>query len=342
MHPDWQAFITSSGGTPQPDGRIGFPDQAAALAATGSGVLADLSHFGLIRFSGADAQAFLQGQLSCDVAAIPDGGMALGSYCTPKGRMLATFLLWREGDAYSMLLSRSIAPAIAKRLKMFVLRSKVVTEDLSDATVLLGAGGDKAAPALAALAATALPTSRKLQRVAGLGVVIALADGRFLLACDDAKAAVRAWESLRGTLVAAGGAVWDWMDIRSGTPMITAPVQEQFVPQMANLELIGGVSFKKGCYPGQEIVARTQYLGKVKRRMFRARVAEAAQAGDELFSDDTNGQSNGMVLSAQPAPGGAWEALVVVQLASKEQSQVHLRSPAGPVLEFIDLPYQVA
>jgi folate-binding protein YgfZ len=342
MHPDWQAFITSAGGTAQADGRLAFPEPAAALSAAGSGILADLSHFGLVRFSGADAQAFLQGQLSCDVAAIADGGTAFGSYCTPKGRMLATFLLWREGEAYSMLLSRSIAPAIAKRLKMFVMRSKVVTEDLSDATVLLGLGGDKAAAALATLSGAGLPAAGRLARAAGIGAVVALADGRFLLACDDAQAAVGAWNSLGGQLVPAGGAAWDWMDIRSGTPMLTAPVQEQFVPQMANLELIGGVSFKKGCYPGQEIVARTQYLGKVKRRMFRARVSEAAQAGDELFSDDTNGQSNGMVLSAQPAPGGAWEALVVVQLASKETSRVRLRSPAGPVLEFIDLPYQVA
>ncbi len=342
MHPDWLAFITSAGGTAQADGRVGFPDPANALAATGSGLVADLSHFGLVRFSGADAQAFLQGQVSCDVAAIADGAIALGSYCTPKGRMLATFLLWREGDAYSMLLSRSIAPAIAKRLKMYVMRSKVVTEDLSDATVLLGLGGDKAAAALAGLAAAPLPPAGTLLRVAGLGAIVSLADGRFLLACDDAPAAIRAWASLRAQLAAGGAAAWDWMDIRSGTPMLTAPVQEQFVPQMANLELIGGVSFKKGCYPGQEIVARTQYLGKVKRRMFRARVSEAAQAGDELFSDDTNGQSNGMVLSAQPAPGGAWEALVVVQLASKETSRVRLRSPAGPVLEFIDLPYQVA
>jgi folate-binding protein YgfZ len=139
-----------------------------------------------------------------------------------------------------------------------------------------------------------------------------------------------------------GQHAWQWLDIRSGIPWITAATQEQFVPQMTNLELLAGVSFTKGCYTGQEIVARTQHLGKIKRRMFLANVAGAAAAGDPLYSDDFGDQACGMVVNAEASPGGGCDLLAVIQIGSAENSTVHLKARAGPALRLLTLPYAVA
>jgi folate-binding protein YgfZ len=142
----------------------------------------------------------------------------------------------------------------------------------------------------------------------------------------------------------AGAACWEWLDIREGIPLITQATQNQLVPQMANLELIGAVSFSKGCYTGQEVVARSQYLGKgVKRRMYLARLdgSTPPSAGDELFSDDLGAQASGLVVNAQPAPDGGHDLLVMTPTSSKEGSVVRWKSPDGPALEFGSLPYLV-
>lgn len=275
--------------------------------------VARLDHLGVLRFSGADAESFLQGQLTCDVAVLKPGAASQGAYCSAKGRMLASFLLWREGDEFAMALSRDLAAPVHKQLSKYVLRSKVGIADSSTSTVLLGASG------------ASLP-----------GAAVTLADGRLLLALSaEAAAGV-----LRG-LHLEDPALWRWLDIRRGLPLITAATQDQLVPQMANLELIGGVSFDKGCYAGQEIVARSQHLGKVKRRMFPANVAAEARSGDALYSDDLGPQANGTVVNAEVSPEGGWDLLAVVHAESRERSTVHLKAPDGPVLRFLPLPYAV-
>jgi len=133
--------------------------------------------------------------------------------------------------------------------------------------------------------------------------------------------------------------VWRWLDIRAGVPLITAATQDRFVPQMINLELIGGVSFSKGCYTGQEIVARSQYLGKLKRRMFLANVDATAAAGDNLFGEDLGDQVGGAVVNAEPSPEGGYDLLAVLQTGTRENSTVHLKSLDGPALRFLPLPY---
>jgi folate-binding protein YgfZ len=168
--------------------------------------------------------------------------------------------------------------------------------------------------------------------------LIALPGRRWLLAvAADNALSVRT--AVADTLRPVGTAVWNWTEIRNGIPWVTAQTQDQFVPQMANLELIGGVNFKKGCYPGQEIVARTQYLGKLKRRLYLAHVEASAHAGDALCSEDVGGQINGMIANAAPAPGGGSDVLAVVQSTSAESDGVHLGSTDGPKLRFLPLPY---
>ncbi len=344
MNAVWQEWLESLGAHVE-DGVVrDFGDPRGELeAARGGSVLADLSHLGVLDFTGEDAESFLQGQLSCDVRAIGPEASSYGSYCTPKGRMLVDFLLWRAPGGFRMALSRSLVAPIQKRLRLYVLRSKVQIADVSDSVVLLGASGEGAPVGLGSLAAEVPPRASDACPLGEGGTLIALGGARYLLAVP-VEHARGLWSALAERLRPVGTPCWEWLDIRNGVPFVTARTQEQFVPQMANLELIGGVNFNKGCYPGQEIVARTQYLGKVKRRMFLAHLESEAPPlpGDEIFSDDIPGQASGMVVSAQPAPGGGYDLLAVVQLSSRESSTAHLRSADGPVLSFLELPYAVA
>ena len=340
MNPTWQTFLQNRNAAIE-DGRVThYGDAAAELKTTRSGtVLADLSHLGLIHFSGEDAEAFLQGQLSCDVRKITADAAQYGGYCTPKGRLLANFLMWRSNGGYTMQLPGSLCAAIQKRLSMFVLRAEVKVTDSSESLVRIGVAGTHAA-ALVEKNLGAVPN-------ANLGVIhgdqasiLRLAQDRFELVITPEQAPAL-WEKLSKDATPVGAACWDWLEIKAGIPVITPATQEQFVPQMANLEAIGGVSFQKGCYPGQEIVARTQYLGKLKRRMYLAHIQSATSimAGDELFSADMAEQSSGMIVNAAPSPDGGFDALAVIQMSSVEAGSVHWKSPDGPALEILPLPY---
>jgi tRNA-modifying protein YgfZ len=281
--------------------------------------VARLDHLGVLRFTGEDAASFLQGQLTCEVERLGPSSSTYGAYCTAKGRMLASFLLWRDEAGFSMALSRDLAAIVHKQISKYVLRSRVKAVDASQATVLVGAAGAKSERALA-----------------GASSPVRLRDGRLLFAL----AAAAAPKALHG-IELADARVWQLLDIRGGLPLVTAATQDQLVPQMANLELIGGVSFEKGCYTGQEIVARAQHLGKVKRRTYLANVAAPAQAGDALFSDAPGTQASGIVLNAEASPEGGHDLLAVVQTASRERGAVRLKAPDGPALRFLPLPYAV-
>jgi len=336
------SFLATRGATIAAGVVRDFGDAPGELAATASGsVLAHLGQFGVLGFTGEDARDFLQRQLSCEVEALADDVGAYGAYCTPKGRVLANFLLWREPDALCMLLPRSVLPGIRKRLQMYVLRSKVAIADRSDALVVIGAAGPEAERAVASLAGT---PPRSPLRVARRDAVtaIALAAARFVVLAPSASGP-EAWGRLSAALRPVGAACWDWLEIANGWPWITADTQDQFVPQMANLELLGGVSFRKGCYPGQEIVARMQHLGTPKRRLYRAHVrADRLPAPSEpLYDEGPGDQAAGMIVNAAPAPGGGFDILAVVQTASAAGARVRLGSPAGAELHFRDLPYPV-
>ncbi len=313
------------------------PDLAAARSGS---VLALLDHLGVLQFSGEDAERFLQGQLSCDVAGVGLRSGSYGAYCSPKGRMLANFLLWREEAGFHMALSRDIAPSVYKHISKFVLRAKVKISDASDTIVMAGAAGPKAGHALQEVFSDLPKQPNEVSRQPGIGTVINLTDGRFLLALTPSSAVVLR-QRLANSLVPVRASAWRWLDIRNGVPLVSAATQDQFVPQMANFELVGGVSFQKGCYTGQEVVARVQHLGKLKRRMFLANVPSEAKAGDPLYSEDLGDQASGIVVNAEASPDGGYDLLAAVHTASREGSTVHLKSLGGPVLRFLALPYAI-
>ncbi|MDP2398781.1 MAG: folate-binding protein YgfZ [Burkholderiales bacterium] len=287
-----------------------------------------LPQYVLLRFSGADAQSFLQGQLTCDVQALKMGYSCYGGYCTPKGRLLATFLLWVDDAGYTMLLPASLAETIRKRLSMYILRAKVKADILDE--VLVGISGANSAVEIANLGGTKPGSLHQFDTAANVRT-IALPQDRYLMALPRSGA--------DGIKAAAPG-TWERLDIAAGIPFIMPATQEQFVPQMVNLDLIGALSYSKGCYPGQEIVARTHYLGKLKQRMFRARLAAPAAAGDKLYCAELGDQAAGMVVTAALADT-EHEVLAVLQTAYASSSRYHLGSLQGPQLDLLSLPYAV-
>ncbi|TFW09413.1 folate-binding protein [Oxalobacteraceae bacterium OM1] len=301
---------------------------------------APLTDLGLIAVTGEDAADFLHNQITNDVLNLSMQEARLAGYCTAKGRLLATFLMWRRAETIYLELPRAILPAIQKRLQMFVLRSKVKLADVSDQHVILGLGG-AAAGVLAALFPS-MPAA-PYDHVAGDdGSLIRVADAdgtpRYQW-ITDAATAKRLWQELIGIGAPTGPQRWRRDDIHAGIPQVTAATQEQFVPQMINFEVVGGVNFRKGCYPGQEIVARSQYLGKLKRRMVRASIDAAAAAGNEVFSSADPDQPCGMVVNAERNPDGGTDALVELKTALLDAGTLHLGAAGGPALRIEDLPY---
>lgn len=351
MNPDWQTFLTQHGATIEAGVVQRFGDDDAELNATAHNtVLCDLSQFGTLRVSGEEAQSFLQNLLSNDIREAGVTRAQLSSFNTAKGRMLATLLIWREGDDYLLQLPLSLAEAIRKKLSMYVLRAKVKVTDAGNGIISLGLSGASAQAVLREQFGELPQRQLGMAAIAQGGIiqgsVMRIGDTRWQINTTT-QHAPSLWKIFSRNAQPVGSACWDWLNIRSGIPVILAQTQEQFVAQMVNLELIGGVNFRKGCYPGQEIVARMQYLGKLKRRMYLAHLAYPAhpdsgsipQAGDELFSADMEGQASGMIVNAAPAPSGGYDVLATVQTASRETQAVHWKSLQGEVLQFLPLPY---
>jgi len=292
---------------------------------------AELKRLGMLSCTGDDAREFLHAQLTNDISALAADRARYAGWCSAKGRLLANFLVVPQAQGFLLQLSRDLAPAVAKRLSMFVLRAKVKVADASNEWAQFGLWGAGAAERLAALGMP-VPAGDLAVAAAADAVVVRIAQQKFVLLV---KAALR--DRVPGNC---DEGAWALEEIRAGRPLVVQATQDLFVPQMVNLERLGAVDFKKGCYPGQEIVARTQYRGVLKRRMMRARVAAAAAPGGELYADDLPGQASGTVVNAAPAPEGGSELLAVVQISSLESaSPIHLGTVDGPQLELLPLPF---
>ncbi len=341
MNDAWTQHLQQAGAILTDRGARFADTHEEARAAIAGDVVAALSDYAFIEASGPDAAAFLQAQLSNDVRALDAEQSQLSGYCNPKGRLLAAFRLLRIGDRYLLRLPAEILEPTLKRLRMFVLRSQVQLEDVSAQTAAIGVAGPAAEARLRETAGTLPAQVDGAVHAAGAVLVrVAGAIPRFEL-YGPTEAIAPLWDALATAATPVGPAAWALLDIHAGLPTVRASTMEAFVPQMVNLEVIGGVSFKKGCYPGQEVVARMHYLGKPKRRMFLAHLAEAApppRAGDELFRAGES-QSSGRIVDAQPAAEGGSDLLAVIQLGSLGGEPLHLRDSQGPALQLRELPY---
>lgn len=307
-------------------------------AALAQPVVAALDELGVIEVEGADASSFLHAQLTNDVAGLDAVRVQLNGYCSAKGRLLAVFDNWRDGDAIYLQLPREILPAVLKRLSMFVLRAKAGLRDASDqwrCQAVVGKGSAMALAPVGTLPAAgdtvALPDGSRLLRLAPSPQVAE----RFLLLTRVARAGPT-FDAV-AALKQVPSAVYWWTQIDAAIPNVFAATQEKFVPQMINFEVLGGVNFRKGCYPGQEVVARSQYLGKLRRRMQIGHTEAATRAGADVFSAEAE-QPIGTVVMAASAPQGGMDLLFECP-AERAAGALHLDSSSGPVLTVRPLPY---
>jgi len=341
LNTNWQTFLEQQGAHIQ-DGIVqDFGDASAERIATRDGtVLCDLSQFGTLKVSGDEAQSFLQNLCSNDINAVTHQLAQLNSLNTAKGRVLATFLVSKSDAGYFLTLPCTLLAAIQKKLSMYVLRAKVKIEDVSAQYVCLGLSGKEATALLQTSIGEPPQTPLSVAHQAD-ATVIRAGDERYQI-ITSAEHATALWKNLAPHARPVGSSCWDWLNIRAGIPVVLPATQEQFVLQMLNLDLLGGVSFKKGCYPGQEIVARVHYLGKIKQRTFLAHIdnADAPQANDPLYSDDYTGQTSGSILNAAAAPQGGYDVLATLHTSTVTDARiVHLTSLNGATLEFQSLPY---
>ncbi|MEW6703585.1 MAG: folate-binding protein [Pseudomonadota bacterium] len=290
-----------------------------------------LPDWGVIRVQGADAASFLHGQLTQDIRSLPLGLARLAGYCSAKGRLLASFIVWRaEPETFMLACSADLLPPTLKRLSMFVLRAKARLSDASAEWPLHGLAGEATARLLGPEAPAAVWGVGRV----GTAQVLRLPDVQGMprwLWCAPADAGAPDVPPMPHE-------AWAWLEVQSGLPRITAATVEQFVPQMVNLEAVDGVNFRKGCYPGQEVVARSQYRGTIKRRSFLFRSAAAAQPGQEVFDDADPDQPAGMVVNAASFEH-RHAVLAEVKLAALDSGRLHLGCAGGPLLEREELPY---
>lgn len=330
MNVDWQEFLQVSGARFSGGLVADFGDSEAELAvARDATIVSPLVHLGLIECAGDDTKSFLHNQLTSDVNHLLPEFAQHSAWCTAKGRMLASLLLYRSGSDIRALLSSDLSTSVVERLKMFVLRSRVTIADLSSDFVVFGVSGPQVE---SVLRNAGLPIPAKLREINAFdnGHVIRLDLSRLVIVVGKGAAAGM-WNELAANAVPVGTPVWQWLDIQAGIPLITDATKEVFVPQMANFDRIDAISFHKGCYPGQEVVARTQYLGKVKRHLYRIHTDCPVASGAAIYPQEAPEQPCGTVANAAPAPGGGYDALAVVQESHVDTDEAALNVPGGPI-----------
>ncbi len=294
--------------------------------------VAPLPHLGVIQVDGDDAVKFIHGQLTQDFSLLGMDTARLAAFCSPKGRMQASFIGFKRSTGQILLVcSRDLLPATLKRLSMFIMRAKVRLTDASADFALFGLAGN----AIQAIAGDARSAWSKadFDDISVVNLYPADATPRQL------------WVAPTGTPVPKGApmdaALWAWSEVRSGVATLSAPVVEEFVPQMLNYESVGGVNFKKGCYPGQEVVARSQFRGTLKRRAFLVHSDTPLTAGDAVYIPNDPEQPVATVVQAAQSPGGGFDALISGQIAAVNEGPLHVGTVTGGALLLQALPYSL-
>jgi folate-binding protein YgfZ len=336
MNQNWRSFLATRDLKPDP---ASGPDEDPKRFATRPSVT-QTSDYAVLAVTGRDAATFLQGQTTCDVLGLQNNDATHGAICDAKGRVLTTFLLFIRENGYWLVLPETLAGSIEKKLRIYVLRSKVRIENITAAQAIFG------------LHCNQLPERfEHSQLLSGdQRYPVLQADDRHLIkAGPDQWLFIGSPESAEGhwnDLVRLEGfaetsnAYWNLLCILNGIPMLGIETSEEFVPQMINLDALGGISFKKGCYTGQEIVARMHYLGKLKRRMFLAatRCDRLPGPGEPVYVSGS-AQSIGRVVHAAYLRKPEVRLLAVLQIDQSASDSIHLSDPLATPLRILDLPY---
>ena len=343
MKTEWEDFLKNAGAEFIDDKveSFGNPTRERQIIHAGSS-LCDLSHYGLIAAYGADTVQFLQGQFTNDVAQIDEGHSQLSAYCSPKGRMLTNFRIFKQGETLYLSLPQPLLEPVLNRLRMFVMRSKVTLEDASDSLMRFGLHGPRADQQLKAVVGLIPENTNDTVQYKDCSIIRTHSSQPRFEIYGQLESICKLWQALDVDATAVGSHIWELLNIQAGIPVVAPETVEAFVPQMANMSLVGAINFKKGCYTGQEVVARMHYLGKLKKRMYHVAIdtSDAPRPGDKIFTQNTTaGSSTGNIISAELNADGIYEALAVIQIADAESQPLQLHDASGPVIKILDLPY---
>ena len=336
---DWQEYQFIQGAVFNNETIMSFGNiQNELICTQEQNVICDLSHLALLEITGDDASSFLQGQVTNDVRLLDGKTAHYTGYCSPKGRLLALFFAFTHQKRIYLQLNTKLLEPISKRLKMYVMRAKVNITNVSDNYVRLGLSGDGIADLLAPFF-THIPSQPYEVTNTENATLIRLPSitPRFEIICHTEQAK-EIWQSLKKECKPVGRSCWEWLEIQAGIPDIYLNTQEEFVPQMLNLDLLNAINFKKGCYTGQEIVARTHYLGKVKRRtqLMHLNTALPPQASNDVVNQ--NNEVIGKIVRSAPAPAGGYDVLAEIRLDSIEEADLMVNGVKGDIQQ---LPYKL-
>jgi len=348
MKPAWKEFLIDNGAEFEDEKLISFgnPSRENRIPPQGS-VLSDLSNRGIIEVHGEDAESFLQNQFTNDIHRVTETTHQLSAWCSPKGRVISNFRLFKRADKYYLTLPADLLDPVIKKLRMYVMMSKVTLEDVSANLIHFGYAGEYAERDLRTILDEELVPTKDNQTIQHGNLSILRLSGtvpRFEIIgeYEDAKSL---WEhcNVRAAPVSSNG--WDYLNIVAGLPVVNKASSEAWIPQMLNLQVIDGVDFQKGCYPGQEIVARLKYLGKNKRRMYRIEINsnELPEIGQKIYAEGFSDSEAGKILTTVINPSGKAEALAILKIAhaDKNLSLSEDTSVEQGKITLLDLPYSV-
>ncbi len=312
-------------------------------------IICDLSSFSVLVIAGDDddATSFIQGQFTNDVAAVNEENSQLSAICNNKGRMIANFRLFKHQQNYFLSLKSDLVEKSISHLQNYILRAHVAIQDVSEQLIHIGISGDHATDLLSPFIENINPEIDSISFNDNY-IVIRVASlhsnkrPRYEIFCSIEHATVL-WQKVSEQAEVVNSSTWDYLNIQAGIPFIDANSSEEFVPQMANMELINGISFTKGCFTGQEIVARMHYLGKLKKRCYKIHIAsdDRPNNGDKLFAENARaGQNTGSIIQAENNPESGYDALAVIQIADTE-TNLFLHDADGPKVTIEELPYSL-
>ena len=338
MNNNWKQYL-------QTKGIQNSSDAADNQKADNVDIICDLSPFSVLVIAGDDAASFMQGQFTNDVEAVNEENSQLSAICNNKGRMIANFRLFKHQQNYFLSLKSDLVEPGIKHLQNYILRAHVAIQDVSEQLIHIGISGDHATDLLSPfikninseIDSISFNENYIVIRVASLH---SKEKPRYEIFCS-VEHAIALWEKVSEQAEVVNSSSWDYLNIQAGIPFIDANSSEEFVPQMANMELINGVSFTKGCFTGQEIVARMHYLGKLKKRCYKINIDTDSkpETGDKLFAENARaGQNTGAIISVEKNPESGYDALAVIQIADTG-AKLFLNDADGPAITVKELPY---
>jgi len=341
MKAAWKTFLIDQGAEFEEDKLVSFgnPNRERRIAPQGA-VLSNLADRGLLEVSGEDAVSFLQNQLTNDITKISETVHQLTAWCNPKGRIIANFRAFKRGQSIYLIMAKDLVETVMTKLSRYVMMSKVTISDATESLVHFGYAGENAEHDLKLILDNVPTAPDETLNLGALSILRLPGNTPRFEVFGDVTEASKLWSQCNVRAAPVSSQAWDFMNIRAGRPVVTAPCSEEWIPQMLNFIAIEGVDFQKGCYPGQEVVARLNYLGKTKRRMYHLLIEtdKVPACNDSIVN--AQGTEVGKIINAVANPDDLVECLAVLKIAGSE-APMFLSKSEGPAISLLELPYTV-